>query len=204
MIKLHHIFRLVFGFAMVEFCRFFYWTAYSTGPSYSRLSPSAPSLSAEQRNLLNITGSSQYPGLYQIGNQNLYLSGNQVWQQDQGGNYYLQPLGTGTRFKRYSGDVTGFVKEGADDARTYSPSMAYLSAIQAARTPYQPFAARPAPINVLGYNPSTLLSSIYTPATASTSYTPTGTSYGAGRFLGSSGLLGSPISFAPSSTTSTP
>jgi len=202
MIKLHHIFRLVFGFAMVELCRFFYFYSYSRGPSYSQLNPSAPSISAEQQRLLGINPSSQYQGLYQIGGQNLYLSGNQVWQQDQSGNYYLSPLGTNTRFKRYSGDVKGFVKEGEEDARTYSPSMAYLSAIQAAQTPYVPFSAKPAPINVLGYNPSSLLSSVYTPATASTTYTPTGTSYGAGRFLGSSGLLGSPISFAPSSTTS--
>lgn len=203
MIKLHHIIRLVCGFAMVEFCRFFYYTSYNRGPSYSAISTSAPSISAEQQKLLGITPSSQYQGLYQIGDQNLYLSGNQVWQQDQGGNYYLSPLGTNTRFKRYSGDVKGFVKEGEEDARTYSPSMAYLSAIQAAQTPYVPFSAPQAPINVLGYNPSTLLSSIYTPASASTTYTPTGTSYGAGRYLGSSGLLGSPISFAPSTNTGT-
>lgn len=206
MIKLHHIFRLVFGFAMVEFCRFFYFMNYNPGPSYTRLSPSAPSLSAEQQKLLGVTPSSKYTGLYQIGDQNLYLSGNQIYQQDQSGLSYLEPLGTNTRFKRYSGDVKGFVGEGEEDARTYSPSMAYLSAIQAAQTPYVPFAAKPAPINILGYNPTNLLSSIYTPATASTSYTPTGTSYGAGRYLGSSGLLGSPISFAPSTgtTSSTP
>lgn len=200
MIKLHHLIKLFCGFAIVEFCRFFYYLQYQ-GPSYSRLTPSAPSLTSQQRNFLNVRGSSQYPGLYQIGNQNLYLSGNQVWQQDQSGNYYLQPLGTGTRFKRYSGDVKGFVSSGADDAKTYEPSMAYLSALQTQRTPYKPFAARPAPINVLGYSPSTLLSSIYTPASASTTYTPTETSYGAGRFLGGDGLLGPAISFSPSKST---
>ena len=61
MIKLHNIFKLVFGFAMVEFCRFFYFQ-YNTGPSYSRLSPSAPSISAENQKLLGITPSSKYTG----------------------------------------------------------------------------------------------------------------------------------------------
>jgi len=201
MIKLHHIFRLVFGFAMVEFCRFFYFQQQYRGPSYELHRPSAPSLSAEQQKLLNVTPSSQYPGFYQIGNQNLYLSGNKVYQQDQSGTTYIQPLGTNTRFKRYSGDIKGFISEG-DDAKTYSPSMAYISALQSAQNPYVPFSAPQAPINVLGYNPSSLISSIYTPASASTTYTPTGTSYGAGRYLSGSGLLGKPISFTPSSTTS--
>lgn len=174
------------------------------GPSYSRLNPSAPSISAEQQKLLGVRPSSQYQGLYQIGDQNLYLSGNQAYQQDQSGLLYLQPLGTNTRFKRYTGDITGFIPEGENENITYSPSMAYLSALQSARTPYVPFSAPQAPINVLGYNPSSLLSSVYTPASASTTYTPTGTSYGAGRFLGNSGLLGSPISFTPGNTTSTP
>ena len=200
MIKFHELIRLFCGFAMVEFCRFFYYLQYNRGPSYSQLTPSAPSLSAQQRNLLNVRGSSQYPGLYQIGNQNLYLSGNQVWQQDQGGNYYLQPLGTNTRFKRYSGDVTGFISSGEDNAKTYEPSMAYLSALQTQRTPYKPFAASPAPVNVLGYKPG-LISSVYTPATSSTPAAVGGTSYGAGRFLGGDGLLGSAISFSPSTST---
>ena len=101
MIKLHHIFRLVFGFAMVEFCRFFYF-GYNTGPSYSRLSPSAPSFSSEQQKLLGITPSSKYTGLYQVGDQNIYLSGNKAYQQDQSGLMYLEPLGTNTRFKEYT------------------------------------------------------------------------------------------------------
>lgn len=164
------------------------------GPSYERLSPSAPSLSAEQQKLLGVTPSSRYTGLYQIGDQNLYLSGNQVWQQDQSGNFYLQPLGTNTRFKRYSGDVRGFIGEGEDDARTYSPSMAYLSAIQAAQTPYVPFAAKPAPLNIQGYKPG-VMSNIYTPATGNLLSAPVSTpsysgNYGAGRFLNTGNLLG--------------
>lgn len=197
MIKLHHIIKLVCGFAMVEFCRFFYYN-YNRGPSYSQLTPSAPSLSAQQRNLLNVRGSSQYPGLYQVGGQNIYLSGNKAYQQDQSGLLYLQPLGTNTRFKEYTGDITGFNYD--KDAKTYSPSMAYLSTLQTQRTPYQPFASRPAPINVLGYKPG-LISSVYTPATSSTPAAVGGTSYGAGRFLGGDGLLGSAISFSPSTST---
>jgi len=199
MIKLHHIFRLVFGFAMVEFCRFFYFQQYR-GPSYSQLNPSAPSLSAEQQKLLGITPSSKYRGLSQIGNQNLYLSGNQVWQQDNSGNYYLKDIGTNTRFKRYGGDVKGLIKEGEEDARTYTPSMAYLSALQRAQTPYALFSAQQAPLSIAGYNPSAM-SSVYTPATATNllGNLPTGPMYGAGRFLtGGSGLLNMPISFTPS------
>jgi len=192
MIKLHHIFRLVFGFAMVEFCRFFYFNNYNTGPSYSRLSPSAPSISAEQQKLLGVTPSSKYTGLYQLGDQNLYLSGNKIYQQDQSGLMYLDPLGTNTRFKEYEGDVKGLIRD--KDAGTYSPSMAYLSAMQRAQNPYVPFSAPKAPMSVLGYNPA-LTSSIYSPASSSNLLgMPSGTSYGAGRFLGS-GLLGSPISF---------
>jgi len=200
MIKLHHIFRLVFGFAMVEFCRFFYFYSYNTGPSYSQLNPSAPSLSAEQQKLLGITPSSKYSGLSQIGDQNLYLSGNEVWQQDNSGNYYLKDIGTDTRFKRYGGDVKGLIKEGEEDARTYTPSMAYLSALQRAQTPYVPFSAQQAPLSIAGYNPSAM-SSVYTPATATNllGNLPTGPMYGAGRFLnGGSGLLNMPISFTPS------
>lgn len=199
MIKLHHIFRLVFGFAMVEFCRFFYFQQYR-GPSYSQLNPSAPSISAEQQKLLGITPSSKYSGLSQIGDQNLYLSGNQVWQQDNSGNYYLKDIGTDTRFKRYGGDVKGLIKEGEEDARTYTPSMAYLSALQRAQTPYVPFSAQQAPLSIAGYNPSAM-SSVYTPATATNllGNLPTGPMYGAGRFLtGGSGLLNMPISFTPS------
>jgi len=167
---------------------------YNRGPSYERLSPSAPSITSEQQKLLGVTPSSKYSGLYQIGDQNLYLSGNKVYQQDQSGLLYLEPLGTNTRFKRYSGDIKGFVTEGEDD-KTYSPSMAYLSALQRAQTPYVPFSAQQAPMSVLGYNPA-VMSSIYTPASSSNLLSmPSGqTSYGAGRFLGS-GLLGSPISF---------
>ena len=199
MIKLHHIFRLVFGFAMVEFCRFFYFQQYR-GPSYSQLNPSAPSISAEQQKLLGITPSSKYSGLSQIGDQNLYLSGNQVWQQDNSGNYYLKDIGTDTRFKRYGGDVKGLIKEGEEDARTYTPSMAYLYALQRAQTPYVPFSAQQAPLSIAGYNPSAM-SSVYTPATATNllGNLPTGPMYGAGRFLtGGSGLLNMPISFTPS------
>ena len=192
MIKLHNIFKLICGFAMVEFCRFFYWNMYYTGPSYSRLTPSAPSISAENQKLLGITPSSKYTGLYQVGDQNIYLSGNKAYQQDQSGLMYLEPLGTNTRFKEYTGDIRGLNYD--KDAGVYSPSMAYLSALQRAQTPYVPFSAQQAPVNVLGYNPA-LTSSIYTPASSSNLLgTPSGTSYGAGRFLGS-GLLGSPISF---------
>lgn len=194
MIKLHHIFRLVFGFAIVEFCRFFYFQQYR-GPSYSRLTPSAPSISTDQRQLLGVTPSSKYTGLYQVGDQNIYLSGNQAYQQDQSGLMYLDPLGTNTRFKRYTGDIKGFIPEGEGDDVTYTPSMAYLSALQRSQAPYVPFSAQQAPLNTFGYNPSAL-TSIYTPATSSNLLSmPSGqTSYGAGRFLGS-GLLGSPISF---------
>jgi hypothetical protein len=193
MIKLHHIFKLVFGFAMVEFCRFFYYRSYSAGPSYSRLSTSAPSISAENQKLLNITPSSKYTGLYQVGDQNIYLSGNKAYQQNQSGLMYLEPLGTNTRFKEYTGDIKGLNYD--KDAATYSPSMAYLSALQRAQTPYTPFSAQQAPMSVLGYNPA-VMSSIYSPASSSNLLSmPSGqTSYGAGRFLGS-GLLGSPISF---------
>jgi len=201
MIKLHNIFKLVFGFAMVEFCRFFYFQ-YNTGPSYSRLSPSAPLLTAEQQQLLGVKPSSKYKGLYQIGDKNLYLSGNQIYQQDQSGLDYLDALGTGTRFKRYSGDVAGFIPEGEDD-KTYSPSMAYLSALQKEQTPYVPFSSPKAPIAGVGYNPS-LLSSVYTPASANNNLLaslPAGTSmYGAGRFL-DSGLLNMPINFSVGQST---
>lgn len=180
---------------MVEFCRFFYfgYNRLNVGPSYSRLSPSAPSLSAEQQKLLGVTPSSRYTGLYQVGDQNIYLSGNKAYQQDQSGLMYLQPLGTNTRFKEYTGDIKGLNYD--KDAGAYSPSMAYLSALQRAQTPYVPFSAQQAPLSMLGYNPAAL-SSLYTPATSSNLLTmPSGqTSYGAGRFLGS-GLLGSPISF---------
>jgi hypothetical protein len=159
---------------------------YNSGPSYSQLNPSAPSISAEQQKLLGIRPSSQYQGLYQIGDQNLYLSGNQVYQQDQSGLSYLQPLGTGTRFKRYSGDVKGFNPSGEGEEKTYSPSMAYLSALTRAQTPYVPFSAPQAPLSILGYNPA-LTSSIYTPASSTGLTMPSGTSYGAGRFLGNTG-----------------
>jgi hypothetical protein len=197
MIKLHHIFRLVFGFAMVEFCRFFYFQQYR-GPSYSQFTPSAPSISAEQQKLLNVTPSSKYQGFYQVGDKNIYLSGNKAYQQDQSGLLYLAPLGTNTRFKEYEGDITGFNRD--KDAGTYSPSMAYLSALQRANTPYVPFSAQQAPMSVLGYNPA-MTSNIYTPASSSNLLSmPSGqTSYGAGRYLGS-GLLGSPISFTVDSS----
>lgn len=193
MIKLHHIIRLVCGFAMVEFCRFFYYPQVYRGPSYERLTPSAPSISAENQKLLGITPSSKYTGLYQVGDQNIYLSGNKAYQQDQSGLMYLEPLGTNTRFKEYTGDIKGLNYD--KDAATYSPSMAYLSALQRSQTPYVPFSAQQAPLSILGYNPA-VMSSIYTPASASNLLSmPSGqTSYGAGRFLGS-GLLGSPISF---------
>ena len=200
MIKLHNIIRLVCGFAMVEFCRFFYFQQY-TGPSYSRLSPSAPSISEEQQKLLGITPSSKYTGLYQVGDQNIYLSGNKAYQQDQSGLMYLEPLGTNTRFKEYTGDIRGLNYD--KDAATYSPSMAYLSSLQRAQTPYVPFAAQQAPLSVLGYNPA-LTSNIYNPASSSNLLSmPSGqTSYGAGRFLGS-GLLGSPISFTVDNSNNT-
>lgn len=201
MIKLHNIFRLVCGFAMVEFCRFFYFQSYNTGPSYSRLSTSAPSISAENQKLLGITPSSKYTGLYQVGDQNIYLSGNKAYQQDQSGLMYLEPLGTNTRFKEYTGDIKGLNYD--KDAATYSPSMAYLSSMRGAQTPYTPFSAQQAPMNVLGYNPS-LLSNIYTPASANNNLLtslPTGTPmYGAGRFL-DSGLLNMPINFTVSEST---
>ena len=193
MIKLHNIFRFVFGFAMVEFCRFFYYM--NTGPSYSRLTPSAPSLTEEQQKLLGVTPSDKYSGLYKLGDQNLYLSGNKVYQQDQSGLNYLDSLGTNTRFKEYEGDVKGLNYD--KDAQTYSPSMAYMSALTRSQTPYVPFSAPQAPMSVLGYNPA-LTSSIYTPASSGNLLnTGSGTSYGAGRFLGS-GLLGSPIQFTVS------
>lgn len=200
MIKLHHIFRLVCGFAMVEFCRFFYFQQYS-GPSYSRLSTSAPSISAENQKLLGITPSSKYTGLYQVGDQNIYLSGNKAYQQDQSGLMYLEPLGTNTRFKEYTGDIKGLNYD--KDAATYSPSMAYLSSMEKAQTPYVPFAAQQAPIASVGYNPS-LLSSIYIPASDNNNLfasLPTGTPmYGAGRYL-NSGLLNMPINFSVGEST---
>jgi hypothetical protein len=194
MIKLHHIFRLVFGFAMVEFCKFFYYP-YNTGPSYSQLNPSAPSISAEQQKLLGVTPSSKYTGFYQVGDQNIYLSGNKAYQQDQSGLMYLAPLGTNTRFKEYTGDIKGLNYD--KDAGTYSPSIAYLSALQRAQTPYVPNSAQQAPISILGYNPS-VMSNVYTPASPNVQLNmPTGEMHGAGRFLGGTdGLLGSmPLSF---------
>lgn len=201
MIKLHNIFRLVFGFAMVEFCRFFYFQQYS-GPSYERLSTSAPSLSAEQQKLLNVSPSSKYQGLSQVGNQNIYLSGNKAYQQDQSGLLYLDPLGTNTRFKEYTGDITGFNYD--KDAGAYSPSMAYLSTLQRSQTPYVPHSAQQAPISILGYNPA-VMSSIYTPASPNSVLSmPTGEMHGAGRFLGGTdGLLGSmPLNFGISNSES--
>ena len=147
MIKLHEIFKLVCGFAMVEFCRFFYFQV-SRGPSYQQFNPSATSLSAEQQQLLNVSPSSKYQGLSQVGNQNIYLSGNKAYQQDQSGLLYLQPLGTNTRFKEYTGDITGFNYD--KDAGTYTPSMAYLSALPRSQTPYVPHSAQQAPISILG------------------------------------------------------
>jgi len=182
MIKLHHIFRLVFGFAMVEFCRFFYFS-YNTGPSYSKLSPSAPSFSSEQQKLLGITPSSKYTGLYQVGDQNIYLSGNKAYQQDQSGLMYLDPLGTNTRFKEYTGDIRGLNYE--KDAGAYSPSMAYLSSLQRSQTPYVPHSAPPAPLSILGYNPA-LSSGMYQAGNLNNLLTmPTdfSSSYGAGRFM---------------------
>ena len=195
MIKLHNIFRLVCGFAMVEFCRFFYFN-YNRGPSYERLTTSAPSISAENQKLLGITPSSKYTGLYQVGDQNIYLSGNKAYQQDQSGLMYLEPLGTNTRFKEYTGDIKGLNYD--KDAATYSPSMAYLSSLKRSQTPYVPFSAAQFPGATAGYNPS-LLSSVYTPASANNNLLtslPAGTPmYGAGRFL-DSGLLNMPINFS--------
>ena len=172
---------------------------YNTGPSYSRLNPAGTSLSAEQQKLLNVTPSSKYTGLYQLGDQNLYLSGNKIWQQDQSGNYYLEPLGTNTRFKQYTGDVAGFNKSGADDSTVYDVSPAYLYSKRMANQNYVPFSAPQAPLQAIGYNPALGLTQgggIYSPAvgnllSAPTAMTaPTG-NYGAGRFLGgaTSGLL---------------
>lgn len=180
---------------MVELCTFFYYLNYYSGPSYSRLNPAGTSISAENQKLLGITPSSKYSGLYQIGNQNLYLSGNQIWQQDQSGNYYLEPLGTNTRFKQYTGDVTGFNKSGSDDSTVYDISPAYLYSKKMSGQTYVPFTAQQAPLQVMGYNPALGLGQtggVYSPAignllsapTAMT--TPTG-SYGAGRFLGGTG-----------------
>jgi hypothetical protein len=168
---------------------------YNTGPSYSQLNPSAPSFSSEQQKLLGVTPSSKYTGLYQVGDQNIYLSGNKAYQQDQSGLLYLQPLGTNTRFKEYTGDITGFNYD--KDAGAYSPSMAYLSALQRAQTPYIPHSAQQAPISILGYNPA-VMSNIYTPASPDVQLNmPTGEMHGAGRFLGGTdGLLGAmPLSF---------
>jgi len=198
MIKLHHIFRLVFGFAMVEFCRFFYYQPVYRGPSYEKFTPSAPSLSAEQQKLLNVTPSSKYQGFYQVGDQNIYLSGNKAYQQDQSGLLYLAPLGTNTRFKEYEGDITGFNRD--KDAGTYSPSMAYLSALTRANTPYVPFSAQQSPLSGVGYNPALGLGQtggIYQASTGdllsapSQVNLPTGPMYGAGRFLNNTtnGLL---------------
>ena len=197
MIKLHHIFRLVFGFAMVELCRFFYSVygqyGYSSGPSYEQFTPSAPSLSAEQQKLLGVTPSSKYTGFYQVGDQNIYLSGNKAYQQDQSGLLYLAPLGTNTRFKEYTGDIRGLNYD--KDAGTYSPSMAYLSALTRANTPYVPFSAQQAPLQSMGYNPALGLTQgtgLYQPAigdllsSPTAMATPTG-SYGAARFLGNTG-----------------
>ena len=211
MIKLHHIFRLVFGFAMVEFCRFFYniYSYNNAGPSYEKFTPSAPSLSAENQKLLNVTPSSKYQGFYQVGDQNIYLSGNKAYQQDQSGLLYLAPLGTNTRFKEYTGDITGFNRD--TDAGTYSPSMAYLSALTRSNTPYVPFSASQAPLQSMGYNPALGLTQgtgLYQPAVGNllssptAMATPTG-SYGAARFLGNTG--GGLLNFsAPQTTTTTP
>lgn len=180
MIKLHHIFRLVFGFAMVEFCRFFYYTQYRTGPSYTRLTTSTPSYTPQQQQILGLSQSQQYPGMYQLGNQNLYLTNNRFYQQDQGGNLYLQPLGTSTRFKEYTGDVKGFIRP--EDNGPYKASTAYLNAMMAGQG-ITPQAVKP--VGNVG---------LYRPATGLVAPTVSGPSYGAGRFL-SGGLLGSPINF---------
>lgn len=150
------------------------------GPSYSRLTTSAPSYTPQQQQILGLSQSQQYPGMYQLGNQNLYLTNDRFYQQNQGGNLYLQPLGTGTRFKEYTGDVKGFIRP---DDNTYKASQAYISAMLASQnTPTQVGGSR---IGNVG---------LYRPAAGLVAPTVSGPSSGAGRFL-SGGLLGSPIQF---------
>lgn len=180
MIPFHKLVYLIMGFAMVHLCRFFYAGYYNRGPSYTRLTTSTPSYSAQERQILGLSPSQQYPGMYQLGNQNLYLTNNRFYQQDQGGTLYLDPLGTGTRFKEYTGDVKGFIRP---DDNTYKASQAYISAMLAAQN---------APTQVGGTRIGNV--GLYRPATGLTAPTVSGPSYGAGRFL-SGGLLGSPIQF---------
>ena len=164
---------------MVEFCKFFYYNQYR-GPSYSRLTTSAPSYTPQQQQILGLSQSQQYPDMYQLGNKNLYLTNNRFYQQDQGGNLYLQPLGTGTRFKEYTGDVKGFIRP--EDNGPYKASTAYLNAMMAGQG-----------IGSIGTSPIGNVG-LYRPATGLVAPTVSGPSYGAGRYL-SGGLLGSSINF---------
>ena len=179
MISIHKLIYLICGFAMVEFCRFFYYYNQYRGPSYTRLTTSAPSYTPQQQQILGLSQSQQYPGMYQLGNQNLYLTNNRFYQQDQGGTLYLDPLGSNTRFKEYTGDVKGFIRP---DDSTYKASTAYLNAMMAGQG-ITPQAVKP--VGNVG---------LYRPAAGLVAPTVSGPSYGAGRYL-SGGLLGSPINF---------
>ena len=157
-----------------------YYYGYSRGPSYTRLTTSAPSYTPQQMQILGLSQSQQYPGLYQLGNQNLYLTNDRFYQQDQGGTLYLDPLGTNTRFKEYTGTVKGFIRP--EDDGPYKASTAYINAMLAGQGVGSQGVA---PIGNVG---------LYRPATGLVAPTVSGPSYGAGRFL-SGGLLGSPINF---------
>lgn len=190
MITLHNAFKLVFGFCMVNLCRFNYFT--NIGPS----GPSTISTSSVPESTISAYGlQSAGNGMYYYPKADLYYSGDKFFNK--GGSGYQAG---NTLYGLYEGDVIGFNRD--SEANTYTTSPAYLNTLKKSNTPYVPFAAPKAPASVLGYNPS-LLSSIYQPASANNNLLasmPEGAvMYGAGRFL-DNGLLNMPIQFTMDNT----
>lgn len=189
MIRFNQLLRLVFGFCMVELCRFNYFL--NRGPS----GPSTITTSAIPQSTISAYGLQNVGnGMYYYPKANLYYSGDKFYNK--GGSGYKAGE---TLYGLHEGDVIGFNRD--SDAKTYAISPAYLSALKIQNTPYVPFSAPRAPANVLGYNPA-LLSAVYQPASSTSNLlqTPAGQSYGAGRFLGN-GLLNAPINFTVDNTT---
>lgn len=119
-------------------------------------------------------------GMYYYPTADKYFSGEKFYTK------------SGTQYLPYEDDIKGFNK--ASETGIYSPSQAYLSTLN--RPAFNQFSAQQAPLQSLGYNPA--MANLYSPATSSLYSTgssllapsASGTSYGAGRYLGNTGLLG--------------
>lgn len=119
-------------------------------------------------------------GMYYYPTADKYFSGEKFYTK------------SGDQYSLYEDDIKGFNK--ATDTGIYSPSQAYLSTIN--QPTFNQFSAQQAPLQSLGYNPA--MSNLYNPATSNIYQTgtsllssPTASgSYGAGRYLGNTGLLG--------------